>query len=148
MGARFATFNWKRVLMPVSKPKTKASSTAPVRAKAKPKVAARSAATAAKTSASEKTAVKTVTLKQIGVDLAAAYELPKRTVESLLNDMTDTIVKTIKKGSKVRISGIGILQVKKRAARMGRNPATGETIKIKASKKVSLSVARDLKEAL
>jgi DNA-binding protein HU-beta len=98
--------------------------------------------------ASAKVAVKTVTLKQIGVDLAAAYELPKRTVESLFNDMIETIVKTIKKGSKVRISGIGILQVKKRVARMGRNPATGESIKIKASKKVSLSVAHDLKEAL
>ncbi len=134
--------------MPVSKPKTKASTTTAARAKAKPKVAARSAATSAKTSAPAKVAVKTVTLKQIGVDLAAAYELPKRTVEALLNDMTDTIVKNIKKGSKVRISGIGILQVKKRAARMGRNPATGEAIKIKASKKVSLSVARDLKEAL
>jgi DNA-binding protein HU-beta len=134
--------------MPVSKPKTKASPATSARAKAKPKVAARSAATSTKTSAPAKTAVKTVTLKQIGVELAAAYELPKRTVEALFNDMTDTIVKTIKKGSKVRISGIGILQVKKRAARMGRNPATGETIKIKASKKVSLSVARDLKEAL
>jgi DNA-binding protein HU-beta len=62
--------------------------------------------------------------------------------------MTDTIIKNIKKGSKVRISGIGILQVKKRAARMGRNPATGESIKIKASKKVALSVARDLKQSL
>ncbi len=128
--------------MPVAKQKAKVVASPAVRAKAKPKA---SPATAA---AAPKTAVKTVTLKQIGVELAAAYELPKKTVESLFNDMTDTIVKTIKKGSKVRISGIGILQVKKRAARMGRNPATGESIKIKASKKVSLSVARDLKEAL
>jgi DNA-binding protein HU-beta len=105
-------------------------------------------ATSTKNAAPAKIAIKTVTLKQIGVDLAATHKLPKRTVEALLNDMTDTIVKTIKKGSKVRISGIGILQVKKRAARMGRNPATGESIKIKASKKVSLSLARDLKEAL
>jgi DNA-binding protein HU-beta len=133
--------------MPVSKPKTKAALTSPASAKAKPKVAVRSLAASTKT-ASAKVAVKTVTLKQIGVDLAAAHELPKRTVEALFNDMIETIVKTIKKGSKIRISGIGILQVKKRAARMGRNPATGETIKIKASKKVSLSVARDLKEAL
>jgi len=124
--------------MPVAKPKAKVAKSP----QAKPKAAVASAATTAKTT------VKTVTLKQIGQELAAAYELPKKTVESLLNDMTDTIVKTIKKGSKVRISGIGILQVKKRAARMGRNPATGESIKIKASKKVSLSVARDLKQAL
>jgi DNA-binding protein HU-beta len=89
-----------------------------------------------------------VTLKQIGQELAEAYELPKKTVETLFNDMIEAIVKNIKKGSKVRISGIGILQVKKRAARMGRNPATGEAIKIKASKKVALSVARDLKALL
>jgi hypothetical protein len=50
--------------------------------------------------------------------------------------------------AKVRITGIGILQVKKREARMGRNPATGEAIKIKASKKVVLRVAKDLKEAI
>jgi DNA-binding protein HU-beta len=133
--------------MPVSKAKAKTSPTSPAPAKVKPKVAARSAAASTKT-ASAKVAVKTVTLKQIGVELAAAHDLPKRTVETLFNDMIETIVKTIKKGSKVRISGIGILQVKKRAARMGRNPATGEALKIKASKKVSLSVARDLKEAL
>jgi DNA-binding protein HU-beta len=120
--------------MAVAKKKTKAA----------PAVAARAASSAKVT----RTAVKTVTLKQIGHELAEAYELPKRTVESLFNDMTDTIIKNIKKGSKVRISGIGILQVKKRAARMGRNPATGESIKIKASKKVALSVARDLKQSL
>jgi DNA-binding protein HU-beta len=102
----------------------------------------------ARSTASKETSVKTVTLKQIGHELAEAYELPKRTIETLFNDMTETIIKNIKKGSKVRISGIGILQVKKRAARMGRNPATGETIKIKASKKVALSVARDLKQSL
>jgi DNA-binding protein HU-beta len=43
---------------------------------------------------------------------------------------------------------LGILQVRKRAARMGRNPATGEAIKIKASKKVAFRAAKDLKEAV
>ena len=124
--------------MAVAKKKTKAA----------PAVAARAASSTKAVSSTLQTAVKTVTLKQIGHELAEAYELPKRTVESLFNDMTDTIIKNIKKGSKVRISGIGILQVKKRAARMGRNPATGESIKIKASKKVALSVARDLKQSL
>ena len=88
------------------------------------------------------------TLKQIGVQLAETHELPKRQVEALFGDMIDAIVKQMKKGAKVRISGLGILQVKKRAARMGRNPATGEAIKIKASKKVAFRVAKDLKEAI
>jgi DNA-binding protein HU-beta len=48
----------------------------------------------------------------------------------------------------VKIAGLGILQVRKRAARMGRNPATGEAIKIKASKKVAFRAAKDLKMAI
>ena len=55
---------------------------------------------------------------------------------------------SFKKGERVKIAGLGILQVRKRAARMGRNPATGDPIKIKASKKVAFRPAKDLKEAV
>jgi DNA-binding protein HU-beta len=48
----------------------------------------------------------------------------------------------------VKIAGLGILLVRKRAARMGRNPMTGEAIKIKASKKVAFRAAKDLKMAI
>ena len=65
-----------------------------------------------------------------------------------LDDFVGLIVKHLKKGNKVRITGLGILQVRARPARMGRNPATGEAIKIKASKKVAFRVAKDLKEAI
>ncbi|HXZ46963.1 MAG TPA: HU family DNA-binding protein, partial [Pseudolabrys sp.] len=58
------------------------------------------------------------------------------------------VVKHLKKGDRIRIQGLGILQVRKRAARMGRNPATGEAIKIKASKKVAFRAAKDLKMAI
>jgi DNA-binding protein HU-beta len=58
------------------------------------------------------------------------------------------ITKHLKKGNRIRMSGLGILQVRNRPARMGRNPATGEAIKIKASKKVAFRVAKDLKEAV
>jgi DNA-binding protein HU-beta len=90
----------------------------------------------------------TITLKQIGVEIAQSHEAPKRQVDALLDDVIAAVVKHLKKGAKVRLSGLGILQVKKRAARKGRNPATGEPIKIKASKKVAFRVARDLKAAL
>ena len=56
--------------------------------------------------------------------------------------------KHLKKGERIRIAGLGILQVRKRPARMGRNPATGEQIKIKASKKVAFRAAKELKEAV
>ena len=62
--------------------------------------------------------------------------------------MVDLITKHLKKGERIRLVGLGILQVRKRAARMGRNPATGEAIKIKASKKIAFRAAKELKEAV
>jgi DNA-binding protein HU-beta len=50
--------------------------------------------------------------------------------------------------SKVRIDKVGILQVKERASRMGRNPQTGEEIRIPASKKVTFRAAKSLKDAV
>ena len=62
--------------------------------------------------------------------------------------MIKEITKHLKKGKRIRIGGLGILQVRKRPARMGRNPATGEDIKIKARKKIAFRAAKDLKEAV
>jgi len=90
----------------------------------------------------------TVTLKHLAAALADAHEIPKKQAESVLGDLVDNIVKHLKKGEKIRIGGLGILQVRKRAARIGRNPATGEQIQIKASKKVAFRAAKELKEAI
>ena len=95
-----------------------------------------------------KTASPTVTLKHIAANIAEEHELAKKQAEAILGNMVDIVVKHLKKGNKVRITGLGILQVRNRPARMGRNPATGEAIKIKASKKVAFRVAKDLKEAI
>jgi len=100
---------------------------------------------AAKTTA---TKVETVTLRHLSESLSEAHELPKKQVNAMLEDMVVNITKHLKKGARIRIGGLGILQVRKRAARMGRNPATGEPIKIKASKKVAFRAAKDLKEAV
>ena len=54
----------------------------------------------------------------------------------------------LKRGDKIRPTGLGILHVQKRAARMGRNPATGEAIEIKASKNIAFRSAKELKEAV
>jgi DNA-binding protein HU-beta len=89
-----------------------------------------------------------VTLKQIAADLANKHDLPKKTAEAMLGDMVGETARHVKRGAKVRIPGLGILMVKKTKARMGRNPATGETIKIAAKKKVAFRVAKDLKEAV
>ena len=58
------------------------------------------------------------------------------------------IVDRLKTGERVRIAGLGIIEVRSRPARMGRNPATGEAIKIKASKKIAFRAAKDLKDAI
>jgi DNA-binding protein HU-beta len=93
-------------------------------------------------------AATTVTLKHLAAAIAEGHEVPKKQAETMLTDMVGLVVKHLKKGSRIRIAGLGILQVRKRAARMGRNPATGEAIKIKASKKVAFRAAKELKEAV
>jgi DNA-binding protein HU-beta len=65
-----------------------------------------------------------------------------------MDDFIAQVVKNLKKGNRIRISGLGSLQVRKHAARKGRNPATGETMKIPAKKKVAFRVAKELKEAV
>jgi DNA-binding protein HU-beta len=89
-----------------------------------------------------------VTLKQLGATLAEEHDLTKRAGEAFLADLVDIITKHLKKRERVRIAGLGILQVRNRAARMGRNPATGEAIRIKASKKVAFRAAKVLKMAV
>ena len=90
----------------------------------------------------------TVTLKHLAANIAEEHELAKKQAEAILGNMVDLVVKHLKKGDRIRIGGLGILQVRKRAARMGRNPATGEPIKIKASKKVAFRAAKELKESV
>jgi len=90
----------------------------------------------------------TVTLKNIGTDLAELHEMSKKQMNTILDDLVASLVKNLKKGNRVRMAGLGILQVRKRAARMGRNPATGETIKIPAKKKIAFRAAKELKEAV
>jgi DNA-binding protein HU-beta len=91
---------------------------------------------------------KPVTLKHLAATLAEEHQLTKKGGEALLTDLVGLITKHLKKGERIRIVGLGILQVRKRAARMGRNPATGEPIKIKASKKVAFRAAKELKMAV
>ena len=103
-------------------------------------MAANSTTTAAK--------VETDTLRQLADTLSSNHDLPKKQVIGVLEDLVGTITKHLKKGARIRIGGLGILQVRKRPARMGRNPATGQPIKIKASKKVAFRPAKELKESV
>ena len=104
---------------------------------------------AAKKAAPAKAAAQpTVTLKHLAAALADSHDIAKKQAEAVLGDLVTLTTRHLKRGDKIRLTGLGILQVRKRAARMGRNPATGEAIKIKASKKVAFRVAKELKEAV
>lgn len=118
--------------------KAAASKTATVKSAA-PKAIAAKAAAAPKP---------TVTLRTITADLAEKYELTKKDANLLMDDFVTHVVKNLKKGNRIRIPGLGSLQVRKQAARKGRNPATGESIKIPAKKKIAFRASKDLKEAV
>jgi DNA-binding protein HU-beta len=106
---------------------------------------AKKAATAKKAS---RTGDSALTLRDIGLSLAESFDIPRSHANEYLAETITIVTDQLKKGRKVRINGLGIFQVKKRAARKGRNPATGESIKIKASKRVAFAASRDLKASL
>jgi DNA-binding protein HU-beta len=89
-----------------------------------------------------------VSKNQLAQMLADQLEISKKQATEYLETFTDTVTKLMKQGNKVNISGFGIFKVANRAARMGRNPATGETIQIKASKKAKFTPSKALKEAV
>jgi DNA-binding protein HU-beta len=87
-------------------------------------------------------------LKGIFEQLAEGYQLPKKLGQDFLAGMVETVTMHLKRGDRIRINGLGTLEVRKREARTGRNPATGEALQIAASKKVAFRPAKELKEAV
>jgi len=90
----------------------------------------------------------TVTLKHLSAGLAGRHGMEKKQADAVVADVFEIVVGHLKSGERVRIGGLGILEVKDRPARMGRNPATGEAVQIAASRKVAFRVAKDLKSAI
>jgi DNA-binding protein HU-beta len=130
----------------------KAAETAGAAARRSTKAAAPKAAAKAASKVAKKSAVSSaspiLTLRHIAEQLSEVHDLPKRQANELRTQVIEMITKSLRKGDKIRLSGLGILQVRKRAARTGRNPQTGEPIKIKASKKIAFRPAKELKEAV
>jgi len=80
--------------------------------------------------------------------LAASADITKKQADQVLIALVETAGKTIKKGESVKIPGLGILRLRKMKARMGRNPQTGEAIKIPARKKVGFTVSKSFKDSI
>ena len=90
----------------------------------------------------------TVTTKHLAAALSEQHQLSKKQGLEMMEELVGMITKHLKKGERVKIAGLGILQVRNRAARVGRNPMTGEQIQIKASKKVAFRASKELKESI
>ena len=80
--------------------------------------------------------------------IAKSADLSKAAAARALDATVDTIKKSLKKGDTVSLVGFGTFKVGKRAARNGRNPRTGATIKIKAAKVPKFSAGKGLKDAV
>ncbi len=78
--------------------------------------------------------------------IADKAEISKKDAEKALKAFTDTVAAQLKKGDKIQLVGFGTFEVTKRAAREGRNPQTGETMKIKASKAPKFKAGKALKD--
>lgn len=79
--------------------------------------------------------------------IAKKAQLSKSDAQDALDALVDTVRDELRKGREVAITGFGKFHVAKRGARQGRNPATGEAIKIKASKTAKFTAGKGLKDA-
>ncbi len=89
---------------------------------------------------------KVITKKTLAEDIAAKYGMTKKDANEAVNYIFDEIAKTIKKGGEASINGFGKFSIVKKKARTGLNPATGEKIKIKASKSPKFKASKTLKD--
>ncbi len=80
--------------------------------------------------------------------IAAKTECTKKVAESVVNAFTQVVTETLKKGEKVQLVGFGSFEVRKRAARKGRNPQTKQEIKIPASKAPVFKAGKALKNTV
>jgi DNA-binding protein HU-beta len=93
-------------------------------------------------------AKKPMTKSQIVSHFAEKFELTKKTASGIIDEVAALAVSETKKTGAFTLPGIGKLVLVKRKARMGRNPATGEAIKIPAKTVVKVRIAKAAKEAI
>ncbi len=86
--------------------------------------------------------------KELVAAIADKTEMTKTNAEAVLTAITEVIIEGLAKGEEITLGGLGKFSVKERAARTGRNPQTGATIEIPASKGVGFKAAKAVKEAV
>jgi DNA-binding protein HU-beta len=89
-----------------------------------------------------------MTKSEILSTLATDTGFKKKEVEAMMQAVNNLIYRTLKKEKVIKLDGLGVFQLKDRKARMGRNPRTGETVKIAAKRVVKFRVVKALKDAV
>jgi DNA-binding protein HU-beta len=89
-----------------------------------------------------------MTKTQLVGKLAEDTGISRKQAEAVIGALVDTVRKAIKKGDTVKIPDLGGWRLRSMKARMGRNPQTGEAIKIPARKKVGFTVAKSFKQSV
>jgi len=89
-----------------------------------------------------------MTKSQLVQKLADSADITKKQADILLQSLVELTVSSVKKGDPVKIPGLGIFRKVQTKARMGRNPQTGDAIKIPARTKVRFSVAKTFKDSV
>jgi len=89
-----------------------------------------------------------MTQAQVATHLSDKVGITKKQAKSAIESLTDLVVKELKKEGSLRLAGLGIFRKRKTKARIGRNPATGEQIKIPARTRLRFTPAKALKDAV
>ena len=89
-----------------------------------------------------------MTQSQVAAHLADKVNISKKDAKTTLEELTSLVVRELKKEGSLRLAGLGIFRKRKTKARMGRNPATGEAIKIPARTRLRFTPAKALKDAV
>jgi DNA-binding protein HU-beta len=129
-------------------PKAAAAKSAADKPAAGAKAASPKAASSKAGAATKAVTQTTVSLKQVAAQLGESHGMEKKQAEAVMTGLVELMVEHLKKGDRLRLNGLGILQVRHSAARMGRNPATGASIQIAAKKKIAFRPAKELKDEL
>jgi DNA-binding protein HU-beta len=89
-----------------------------------------------------------MTQSQVAAHLADKLGISKKEAKSALDELTNLVVRELKKEGVLRLGGLGIFRKRKSKARMGRNPATGAAIKIPARTRLRFTPAKSLKDSV
>jgi len=87
-----------------------------------------------------------VTKKDLTAEVAEITDLSKKDAEDIINAFLESVKNSLKKGEKVSIAGFGNFEIRERSARVGRNPRTGESMNIAASRVPAFKAGKELKE--